>query len=302
MKIRTFSYVAGQGLRNVYKNKLMSVISMGMVAVSLMVFGIFFVILVNINANVNSIKKDYQIQVYCDASLTYNDPLIGEIEKQIKDNPNVESCKKISKEEAFQVLKYEMLKDDSTILDNMSNAFLPISFTVKLKNLSIGVQTANEFESIPNVKRVNYPQKVMEAINATASWIYMGSLLIGGILALAAMFIISNTIRLTVFARKRDINIMKYVGASNAFVRLPFIIEGMVMGILGSAISFLVIGYSYMSIIGTINNQLTTMGIVSLKLLDFTEIAAVMFLCMVGIGAVVGVIGSAISVRKHLEV
>jgi cell division transport system permease protein len=280
----------------------MSIISMGMVAVSLMVFGIFFVILVNINANVNSIKKDYQIQVYCDPSLSFNDPLVNDIENQIKNNPNVESYKKISKEQAFEILKYDMLKDDASVLDNMSNDFLPISFTVKLKDLSIGTQTGNEFESISNVTKVNYPQKEMEVINTMASWVYTSSLLIGGILALAAMFIISNTIRLTVFARKRDINIMKYVGASDSFVRLPFLIEGIVMGILGSIISFLIVGYSYMSIIGTINIKLVSMGIVSVKLLDFTEIAPFMFLCMLGIGAVVGIVGSAISVRKHLKV
>jgi cell division transport system permease protein len=178
-----------EGFLNAYRNRLMSLISISMVVITLIIFGIYNLFMFNLNYNMKNMKKDYQIQVYCNKNLDYNDPLINDIENKLKSNSNVQECIKVSKEEAYEKLKNYL--DDPSILEGMSNDFLPVKFTIKLKDSAISLQTSKELEAIPNIDKVSFSQKDMDFINTLADWMHVASILIAVILLLSSVFIIS---------------------------------------------------------------------------------------------------------------
>ena len=300
MKIQTIKYMFKEGFLNAYRNKLMSLISISMVVIMLIIFGIYNLFMLNLNYNMKILKKDYQIQVYCNENLQFNDPIITDIENEIKQNKNVQECIKVSKEEAFEKLKSTL--DDPSIVEGMNNDFLPVSFTVKLKDSTISLQTSKELESITNIDKVSFSQKDMDFINTFSDWMYVSSILIAIILLLSSIFIISNTIRLTVFSRRKDINIMKYVGATDGFIRGPFLLEGAIIGAFGAIISFVVVCYGYVTVTGTITDKISSLGIYSFNILPLSGLALFLFILLFSLGILVGIVGSIVAIRKHLRV
>ena len=300
MKIQTIKYMFKEGFLNAYRNKLMSLVSISMVVIMLIIFGIYNLFMLNLNYNMKILKKDYQIQVYCNENLEFNDPIITDIENQIKQNKNVQECIKVSKEEAFEKLQNTYL-DDPSIVEGMNNDFLPVSFTVKLKDSTISLQTSKELESINNIKKVSFSQKDMDFINTFADWMYVSSILIAIILLLSSIFIISNTIRLTVFSRRKDINIMKYVGATDGFIRAPFLLEGAIIGAFGAIIAFVVVCYGYVTVVRPISDKIYSLGI-TFTILPLSGLAIFLFLLLLSLGILVGMAGSIVAIRKHLRV
>ncbi|MDF2533715.1 MAG: transporter permease, partial [Clostridia bacterium] len=176
----------------------------------------------------------------------------------------------------------------------------PDAFKVTLTDPSKANTVALAISSVSNIERVVYGKEELEKLLKATYILRISSLIIISILVFISIFIISNTIKLTVYARRREINIMKYVGATDWFVRGPFIVEGILLGILGSLITTLVVGIGYYYSANLIQNQM--IGLLSVTLMPFGQLISSLVLLLVSVGILIGVIGSLLSVRKFIKV
>ena len=294
MKLRTTKYVVKEGFINTYRNVLMSLASIGVVTATLFVFGFIWLLTVNLNHNTNSFKENPVICVFCSPEL--DESQIDTIQKSIEGDSRIKEFNKVSKEEAFKKAE-EMLGEDKVVLEGIGNDFLPVSFEIKLNNLEEAEFVAATLREIPGVGKVKYSQNEVEIVSKTIYWVQIGSSFLIVLLLIISIFIISNTIKLTVFARRKEINIMKYIGATDWFIRWPFIVEGVIIGLVGALVSF-----GAISIIYTFAFDWISKGIKLISIIKISEVAVQLLLIFSVIGANVGAVGSAISIRKYLRV
>jgi len=299
MKIRTVSYIFKEGTINAYKNKLMSMASIGIVSAAMIVFGIFMLISLNINGNMNLLKDQPEIIVFCFPEL--DDAQISKIEATITANDKIDNFTKVSKKEGFEELK-GMLGYNKSLLNDLDESFVPIKFVIKLINPEDSTVVADELFKTPGVEDVRYPQQVIELISKASKWIRLVSIFLIAILLVVSVFIISNTIKLTVFARRKEIGIMKYIGATDWFIRWPFIIEGVLIGFIGAIVAFTILTYGYMTVEKNLNMDLSGISLGFIKLISFNSIAFQMIGIYLTTGILVGAIGSIISIRRYLRV
>ncbi|MDP4180138.1 MAG: permease-like cell division protein FtsX [Bacillota bacterium] len=297
MKIRTTKYIIKDGIINAYRNKLMSLASIIIVTASLLVFGIFLLISVNIKYKIDDVmQKQLQIEVYCDSKL--DETQVDSLEVQIQKNQYVSDVRKVTKEEALERCK-KLLEENGKILEGYDQSFLPESFIIKIKDPEHIKSVVEDFKKLQGVDDVGFLEDNVVELSSISYWTRIISILILIILLSVSIFIISNTIKLTVFARRREINIMKYIGATDLFIRLPFIVEGIIIGFIGAVISFVITYYFYTTIEGQVSK-----GIVgeNFNFIDINSIVLYVIGSYFIIGTMVGGIGSGISIRKYLHV
>lgn len=299
MKIRTIKYIIKDGMANITKNKLMSLAAISIVVASLTVFGIFYMLIMNFEYNVMNLKKQPEIQVFCQVDL--DDIGIKIIESALTNNERIRQVTMIPKEQAFEKVK-DLLGDDDNILEGMDNSFLPVSFIIKLHNPEDSEELIQELEKITGIDKVSYPQKTVEFIIKFTGWVQLVSSFLIIVLLVVAIFIISNTIRLTVFARKREINIMKYIGATDWYIRWPFIVEGVIIGVIGAICAFLISGYGYNALEARFTKELVKTGTNIITLMELRSISSRVILYYLILGCIVGAVGSIASIRKYLRV
>lgn len=294
MKLRTTKYIVKEGLINTYRNKLMSLASIGVVTASMIVLGLFLVITINLSHNTQILKEQPQMQVFCDPEL--DDEQIKEVEKVIKNDSRVKNYTFVSKQEALEKTK-EMLGDDQEVIEGLGDDFLPVSFIIELNNLKEAPDVVSSFKSIQGVGNVRYSQERVDIVLKIATWVQIGNMVLIIILLAVAMFIIANTIKLTVFARRKEISIMKYIGATDWFIRWPFIVEGVIIGLFGAAIGFVVISLLY----GLLSNKIIE-GVNIISLVSLGELQFIVTYTFALVGVLIGALGSTISIRKYLHV
>ncbi|HOQ00919.1 MAG TPA: permease-like cell division protein FtsX [Acetivibrio clariflavus] len=294
MKLRTTKYIFKEGLINAYRNKLMSLASVSVVTASMIVLGLFLIISINLKYNIQKLEQQPQMQVYCDPEL--DDEQIKVIEQAIKNDARVKKYTYVSKKEALEKMK-EMLGEDQDVLEGLGDDFMPVSFIIELNNLKDAKGVVEAFKLIEGVSNVRYSQERIDILIKIATWVQVGNIVLTIILLAVAMFIISNTIKLTVFARRKEINIMKYIGATDWFIRWPFIVEGVVIGLVGAAIGFLAISIIYALLSSKVSEGINIISLVSLR-----ELQIVVTYTFALVGIVIGSLGSAVSIRKYLHV
>lgn len=299
MKIRTVQYVLKQGVVNSYRNKLMTLASVSTVAASLLIFGIFLFLAINLNYNMKLLTAQPEMEIFLRAEI--NDDKAAVIENVIKSDPNIESYTKVTKAQAMEKAK-KLMGDDAKLLEGEDNSFLPISFIVKLKDSLKSNVVAEEYKRLPEVDDVTYYMDVINMIAKLNNWMKVIALIILVILLAVSTFIISNTIKLTVFARRKEINIMKYIGATDWFIRWPFIVEGLLIGLFGSLIAFVLVSYGYNAIEIRFNQDFISVGTSMLKLLKINDFGLKVLGVYAVVGVLVGINGSALSMRKYLRV
>jgi cell division transport system permease protein len=282
----------------------MSLASISIISAALILFGLFYLVIVNLNYNIKILSQQPKMQVYCLPELT--DEQVDAVKTEISSNKYIKSFTVVSKKEAFDKLK-KYLDDDkaeqggSDILAGYDESFLNVSFIVEVKDPGNSALVAKELRSLAGVDNVEYSQETIDLIAKVANWIRIISMvLIGGLLVIS-LFIISNTIKLTVFARRKEINIMKYIGATDWFIRWPFIYEGILIGVIGAIIAFVIVAYVYSFAEPRINNDIVVFGKVY-GTVGFGNIWSTLALVYAGISAVIGAMGSVMSIRKHLHV
>lgn len=304
MKIRSIKYILKTSVLNASRNKLMSLASIAVISAALLSFGVFYLILANINYNIAILSQQPTMQVFCLPELT--DEQVNAVQIEISSNKNVDSLKTVSKKEAFEQLK-TYLADNKTdeggsdILTGYDESFLNVSFIVKVKNPEDSEQVASEFLSLPGVDNVEYSQKAIDVIQNISNWVKISSTILIGLLLIVSLFIISNTIKLTVYARRKEINIMKYIGATDWFIRWPFIYEGIIIGIVGAVIALVLVAYIYSLAEPMLSHDLSDFG-GGFATVKFGTVWSTLALIYTGISVVIGASGSAMSIRKHLKV
>lgn len=304
MKGSSFKYLLKEGIRNVWSNRVMSFTSIGVLTTCLIIVGAAYLITANVNNMVGYVGSQNEMVVFLkDVANEQREQQKASVEAEIKKIQNIRSLEFVSKEQALQNTKQSLGKDGH-LLDGLEqrNTF-PDSFVIKVKEVSLAKGTAQSLKKINEIEIVKAADEVAETmtyIQKTVST--FGSILIIA-LAVISLFIISNTIRATIFARRKEINIMKFVGATNSFIRIPFVIEGLVLGVISAVIAFLLIWGSYSYMLISFQTKATIDIRVALQnMIAFKSIALDIITFFLVTGAVLGMLGSAISVRKHARV
>lgn len=295
MKVRTIEYYIREVFISLRRNNWMSVASIGTVAVSLFIFGMFLMMVMNMNKLAENMESQVQINVYLLDKVDREQA--RDIEKDLKEIEGVESVGFVTKDEAMERFK-DRLGDQKTLLDALDETNpLPDSFEVTVTNTDLVKTAAEKMEKIDGVECAKYGQDVMEHLFEITRLLRIFGFTLMLVLAFATLFIISNTIRLTVFARRKEIAIMKYVGATDWFIRWPFVMEGMVLGLFGSIIAAMVLRTAYTAMAEKVYDTLAFFPLIPEQpLLTYITIVVVIS------GMVVGAIGSAVSIKKFLKV
>lgn len=295
MKVRTIEYYIREVFISLRRNNWMSVASIGTVAVSLFIFGMFLMMVMNMNKLAENMESQVQINVYLLDKVDREQA--RDIEKDLKEIEGVESVGFVTKDEAMERFK-DRLGDQKTLLDALDETNpLPDSFEVTVTNPDLVKTAAEKMDKIDGVECAKYGQDVMEHLFEITRLLRIFGFTLMLVLAFATLFIISNTIRLTVFARRKEIAIMKYVGATDWFIRWPFVMEGMVLGLFGSIIAAMVLRTAYTAMAEKVYDTLAFFPLIPEQpFLTYITIVVVIS------GMVVGAIGSAVSIKKFLKV
>lgn len=299
MKIRTTKYIIKEGIQNAYRNKLMSLASISIVTATLIIFGIFLLITINLNQNTKVLNEQPEMVVYCNPQL--DDAQLKQLEDTLKQNDKIAGFSQVTKQQAFEKVK-EVLGDNKSLLEGEDESFLPVSYIIKLKDSKDSTSVIEQFRKTSGIENVTYSQNTIEFISKISHWIKLISILLITILLIVSMFIISNTIKLTVFARRKEISIMKYIGATDWFIRWPFIIEGVIIGFTGAFLAFILIYYSYSAVESNINSDLTRISIDFIQFVKVHDVGFQIIIIYLLFGIIVGALGSLISIRKYLRV
>ncbi|CAK7085002.1 permease-like cell division protein FtsX [Tissierella carlieri] len=299
MRFRVFKNTIKQGFQGMWRNRGMGLASVGSISAVLMILGIVLILILSINNLVLEVKTKFdEIQVFLELDLEDKD--IEPIEESIKSIEGVLSVVFRSKEQGLEIMK-EQWEEESYVLEGLEDDNpLQNSYIIQLKDIKYADSVVETLKSIKGIEDVNYYKDIIDKLMVVANYIRFGGIVVIGILVLVSVFIISNTIKITVASRKREINIMKYVGATNGYIRGPFIIEGILFGLIGAVFSILLINYGYEYFFKSVSDKLYVLLTVylvppSLLIKDIT----IMF---TAIGVGIGALGSIVSLKRFLNV
>ena len=303
MRYNILTYHIGEGIRNLFKNKKSTISSLVIMMATMLMFGIFFIIGQNVNYIMKTIEEDQGMQVFIIKDANMEE--VEEIKGMISNIDGVATTEIFTKQDAFDQMKARF-KDHADVIDGYGVDIFPDSIIVKLNDLEKSAEVQEQIKQIKindkdYIDEIRSSDKTINALINIANGVKIitGVLLI--LLVAISVFIISNTIKLTVHARRKEISIMKYVGATNSFIRWPFIVEGIIIGILSAIFTILVIYGGYTVIIQKIIQSMAQAHI-SVSLLSFNDLYKTILIVYFGLGIGIGIVGSSISMRKYLEV
>ena len=299
MKYNIFGYLIGEGFSNVFKNKKSTGASLMIMCATMIIFGIFLILGENINHFVEEVESVQGVQVFINNDATQEQ--IDEIGDKIRKIDGVSTVEYVSKDDALQQMK-DRFGDKQDLLDGYEeNNIFPASYVVTLTDLTKSQEVQDQILTFENIKKITSKDETVTTLINLANGIKIVTGVILVLLVIISIFIIANTIKLTVHARRKEISIMKYVGATNGFIRWPFIVEGMIIGVFASIISIAIVGFAY-NIIAQKLISSEFMQVINMSLVTFGDMFnSIIFVYMLlGIG--IGALGSVISMRKYLKV
>lgn len=295
MKSRNLRYLTGEGIRNIGTNRLMSLASIAVLMSCLVLIGSAFLIFLNIDNLLENIEDQNVIMVFVDLDADSN--TVSQVRDSIVSTENIAGCEYVSKEDAYMSV-VDSLGENSSLIQDTDASFLPDGFKVTVEDMHGFAKTVEDLKNIDNVYSVRENTDLankLENIRNAVTYICMGII---GILFIVALFIIANTVRITMFTRRLEISIMKAVGATNWFVRWPFLIEGISIGIISACISIGVLWLLYFFVSDAL---LAIFGILGNGLISFSQYGLLIFVSYVLIGVLTGGIGSIISIGRYLK-
>ncbi len=299
MKYNILTYLIGEGFANVFKNKKQAATSFGTMCVIMIFFGICFIVVGNFNHFIKQVESQQGIQAYIVNDAT--DEETKEIGQKIQELDGVNTIEFISKEQALGQMK-EKLGEKSYLLDGYEqNNVFPASYIITVTDLTKIDNVINEVKQMEQIKKVTSSNETISTLVKIAKGVKLGSYVIITVLVAVSVFIISNIIKLTVYARRKEISIMKYVGATNGFIRWPFAVEGIIIGLISGAISLGIIATLYLLIAQNVN-FIGFLSKIGLSLLEFSEMFNLILIVYLVLGVGIGILGSTLSMRKYLKV
>lgn len=291
----SLSYFWGETFRSLFRNRFMAIASVLTVTLSMFILGVFLSAVLNINHMASYLENQVEMTVYLKDGLT-TDQVMG-IGKYLKAQPGMKEIKFTNKDQAMKDFR-ERMGDQQGLLDAINGNPLPASYQMSFQTPEQLKTAAEVVAKYQGVETVQYGKDIIEQLYKVAQVIRLSGIVLIIFLAGAELFIISNTIRLTVFTRRREIQIMKYVGASNGFIRWPFLFEGMVIGFLGSGFASFILWEGYKTVV----SEMAAAGLVFIPMIPLWPFMGYTTLIILAAGIVIGVMGSAISLRKYMKV
>lgn len=288
-------YLTKEGFRNVVVHKLMTVASVTVMLSCLLLIGGAFLIYANIQSVIERVGEQNVIMVFInDEASDDHEIVLGD---QIKATENVKECTFVSREESYSDILYSM-GESAEVLDGIGSDFLPNAYKVTIKDMETFSDTVNQIKSYDNVLTVRENGELAARIADIQNAVGLVSVVIVIILLVVSLFIIANTVRITMFSRSLEISIMKAVGATNWFIRWPFLVEGVIIGIISALMSF---GFIF-ALYAAAEKVLASMfAILGNTMVPFEECVWIILITFVSTGIITGALGSFISLGRYLK-
>ena len=297
VKYSVLGYLIGEGFRNVLKNKKSTAASLMIMCATMFVFGIFFLIGQNVQEVMRQVEEQQAMQVFINPDA--DEQAITELGIKIKEVGYVNQAEYVTKEDALNTVK-SWFKDNQGLLEPFAkNNPFKASYVVTLTDLSKIQEVKSQILTFENVSKITVRDDTINKLLDIANGVKTVSAVILVLLVFISIFIISNTIKLTVHARRKEISIMKYVGATNGFIRWPFMVEGIIIGVVAAMLSVFILGMAYNYVVGQAGGMVEK---IQINLLQFSDTFNILIFIYLILGIGIGTIGSAISMKKYLEV
>lgn len=295
MRLNKIGYLLAEGFRSIFTHAFMSFASVTIIMACLIVMGCFTLLDINVNKIIEDIGNQNQILAYVDESLTAEEAS-AQIAAKLEALDNVAKVEFVSRAEA---MKNFTEKYDEELMEGIDEEVFRHRFVIQLFDLSAMADTEDSISKVDGIVNVNAPIDYADKFVSVRNVISIVSLVLIVILVFVSLFIMSNTIKLATFGRREEIGIMKMVGASNGFIRCPFIIEGLILGILGGGLAFLAQWGLYEALEAKIAQSL---AISFIEIIPFTQLWPIVLVVFLGVGIIVGAFGGAIAIRNYLKV
>jgi len=293
----SMTYNLKQGFMQIFRNRGMSLASIFSITAMLLILGLCFVIVVNINLFAEVVQQDYdQIEVFL-LDETGQEEIMSMM-AQISQYEGVSDVMYRSEDEALEIMK-QRWGESGYLLDSLGENPLPSSILITVDSLEQAGAVAQYAGTFEGVEDIRYSQETVEKLTDVTNFLQLAALVIMGFLVVVSIVVVSNTVKLTVFARSKEIEIMKYIGATNWFIRGPFLAEGILIGFLASVISTVLIALVYGKIVSLIGAQV--LAIVSCPLIPVSYLTVNMVIIFLALGVSIGVWGSIVSMRRFLD-
>lgn len=296
MKFNTVNYFFKESLKSLKRNRTLSIASSITVAATLFILGIFMLLLLNVNQGVKGIESTVQVQVYLDDNISIIDK--NAIQNKIYSVDEVDSVTYESKEESLQKMKDRMGKDEKSIMAGLDkrNPF-PAVYTVKVKKPGDVDKVVKAVKGMDGIYQIKDSREFINKVLSITKTVEIVGGVIFVVLICVSMFLIGNTIKLAVYSRRKEIGIMKYIGATDWFIRWPFIIEGMILGVIGAILSDIILFFCYNAVYSKIVSSIMFM-----ELIRPSYVALVIIWEFILAGIIIGALGSIQAIRKFLDV
>ena len=301
MRFSSMRYLVGQGFKSIWKNRMMSFASFCIILVSLLMVGLSALASINLSKIINGIEDKSEAIVVIKDDITQEEK--DELTKEITRIPNVNELKFYSKEEAWKSMVEDMPKDEQDLFKYAYDNPLPDTFKMTVVDIKKMSETTAQISSIKNVDSVKSPTSFTDMLISIQRVVTVISAAIIIALVLVCLIIISNTTRASVFTRRKEINIMKYVGATNTFIKIPFFIEGMIVGIIAAACALFLTQFAYEGVYKIFSTDFSLWAVLGMQnLYSFDSLFKIVAVSYAVAGALIGAIGTSISTGKHLKV
>lgn len=295
MKLNRYGYLIGEGFRNIFTHGFMSFASVTIIIACLIVMGSFTLLDININEIIEDIGDQNQILAYVDEDMTAQEAT-AQIQAKLEAIDNVASVNFVSRSEARKTF---LEKYDESYMEGLSDEVFRHRFVIQLVDLSQMDATTAAIEGVSGIVKVNAPTAFANKFISVRNVVSVVSLVLIAILGFVSLFIMSNTIKLATYGRREEIAIMKMVGASNSFIRCPFVVEGLILGIVGGGLAFLAQWGLYKALEAKVAQSL---AISFIQIVPFTQVWAVVLVAFLAVGILVGAVGGVIAIRNYLKV
>ena len=300
MRMSNFSYLVKRGVGSVFRNAMMSFASFCVLLVSLFLVSLATLVALDINVIMSNIEEKNEIEIFVYGDV--EESVLTHISYAINVNTNTHSVIFYSKEEAWAD-QQESMPEVAELFEYLPDNPMPHTFRVTVKDISLISQTADEFNTIEGVEKVVAPYDFASALVDIRSTLTVIGFALLAVLILTSIIIIYNSIRSSVYARQKELNIMKVVGATNSFVKIPFFIEGMFIGIAAGVASWLITRVTYNAVVGLFKENLEIWQIFGMvDVISFDSVTWYVLAANCILGALLGAIGTVISTAKYLKV
>ena len=302
MKLNSFFYTLQQGLTNIWRNKMFSLASVGTMAACIFVFGVFYSIVANTQSIVREAEEGVAVTVFFEEDATQEQ--IDEIGEEISKRAEVSSYEFVSADEAWEYMKEVYFEGNEELAEGYEDEN-PLAndanYQIYLNDVSMQESLVEFLEGLDGVREVNKSEVAANTLTDLNNLIAYVSIAIIAILLAVSIFLISNTVTVGISVRKEEIGIMKLIGATDAFVRAPFLIEGVLIGLVGSIIPLIILGIMYKAIIGYISDRFYFLSDI-MNFLPSSTVFSVLVPVSIILGVGIGFVGSRITIMRHLKV